>query len=855
MILDVISTKIALSRGFSENNPLMRSIVENTLLFIFVKLFVSGVIIIMIKKCINIDRKAAEHGMRILVLMMLCIVIGNIYTISARASSNPLVGNDIFNETFGFSGGASNNSDVVSYDSLGIIQAPNNNYSVTNISINFTNIKNPGMYRIIGIDDQGATFQNNSIGVVNQRFASVIGTMNDSFVFDGSIGWERVGSSANVYYTIYFNSFNTTLSNSLTNSKMINLSYDTKVFSDSIVRTAGAAGDHYQSINSDFLVMNINTQKGAAGGYQMGYLGSASNPAYISYSFDDSMTFVVRNESSQIMRIIALKNNYNFRIDMYNRSSSYLYMSEISPNNFNISFIKFGGLQVYIYSVSAQGGVNRTILDAQNQLEIPTTTPTRETPPSGANIYTDKNSYVVGDNIYIEWFVADDPYNNLLSDCEFVVNDETLANSINQHDNYTIISPGFGIKQIQIVCGVFSNTVAGEKTVNVYAESQSYITIQNNTARAGSLNNFTYKWGFTPSSFRWLNIYKFNTNLNSWVKESSNSIQSASQANVIYNSSVLIKSDGRYYAELCDNNRECPVARVLFSSIYEANVPIQNYGFSNISITSYLATYAQNDWLSFNTRIDGTNYSSGLSFSVRLYNPSTTTTKTLQYIHNEYEDNNVYLDSAMEPGTQKLQLIGTNASGTYILNQTDITISVLDANGFALYADKYNNVCPKESVVITGISPQNSTLTVSTVPIRRYNFSGSKTIEIKSSQDYTVSLDTQGTQNKLISIYINASCVLNPIASPTTPTTPQTMNNLVSFLSLPAFWGILLFIGCVIGVAWRAPSTAGIVALIVSNLEAIVGLWSPYTIYVFIVTWIIAAIYFTLGRNTTTGGK
>jgi hypothetical protein len=82
-----------------------------------------------------------------------------------------------------------------------------------------------------------------------------------------------------------------------------------------------------------------------------------------------------------------------------------------------------------------------------------------------------------------------------------------------------------------------------------------------------------------------------------------------------------------------------------------------------------------------------------------------------------------------------------------------------------------------------------------------------------------------------------------------------TMDNIVNFLQMPAFWGILIFAFVVIAVAWKAPSAVGIVALIISNLEAIIGLWSPYTIYVFIVTWIIAAIFFTLGRDTTTGGN
>jgi hypothetical protein len=81
-----------------------------------------------------------------------------------------------------------------------------------------------------------------------------------------------------------------------------------------------------------------------------------------------------------------------------------------------------------------------------------------------------------------------------------------------------------------------------------------------------------------------------------------------------------------------------------------------------------------------------------------------------------------------------------------------------------------------------------------------------------------------------------------------------TMDNIINFLQMPAFWGILIFVFVVLGVAWKAPSAVGIVALIISNLEAIIGLWVPYTIYVFIVTWIIAAIFFTIGRKTTTGG-
>jgi hypothetical protein len=123
---------------------------------------------------------------------------------------------------------------------------------------------------------------------------------------------------------------------------------------------------------------------------------------------------------------------------------------------------------------------------------------------------------------------------------------------------------------------------------------------------------------------------------------------------------------------------------------------------------------------------------------------------------------------------------------------------------------------------------------------------------VLSTDTYTI----VNTSNPNTAAWINSNSQggsLNP--NPQSNTGNPTMDNIINFLKMPAFWGILLFIICVIGTAWKAPGAVGIVALILSNLEAIIGLWSPYTIYVFIVTWIIAAIFFTLGRDTTTGGN
>ena len=819
MIMDVLSTKIAMLQGHHEQNPIMEDIVNNTIVFILLKLVISGVIILMMKKCITVDRKCATYGMRILTALMLFVVIGNFAVIIGSAESGTLIMD-----------ASSSNSYISSANNIGDGQI----YLFTKVFFDVANYNKLSKIDFV----PGAT----------TNFPS----QSDSTTFTITSG--GTGSGTVTYNSVtrhiiwYFVDGNIT-------SSPVTISYAVNIFSGF---TAG--------------ITDIQRASGESVSVSRPLIFSASDGTIGSCKVTASCTYIVQTQKTFTNSYLVTYSQPNLFTVLINKSASTV-NSKISISNYTYAppyyFIESTYNTVgFNYTGVYANGISIKMNDSVNNYDIRYVNATgcsgctivippeeRVYPSTGANIYTDKASYVVGDNINVEWFIADDPYNNLLSECEFIVNDEMVAQSIRQNDNYTLIKPSIGVKKLQIGCGIFSSTIVAEKSVIVIAESQSYITIQNGTAKAGSLNNFTYKWGFTPSTYRWLNIYKFDVIKNSWVKESSNSIQLASIANTIYNSSALVKSDGKYYAEICDNNRGCPTAKILFNSVYEANTPIYSYGYSNISILNPYATYAQNDWITFNTRIDGINFSSGKSFSVRLNNPSTTTNKTLQYIHNEYETNNVYLDSAMESGAQKLQLVGTNSTGTYILNQTDISISLLDANGFALYADKYNNVCPKESVIITAISPQNSTLTISTAPIKRYNFTGSKTIEIKGERDYTASLDTQGNQNKLISIFVNSSCVLNPVESEVSPSTPQTMNNIVKFLSMPAFWGILIFVFTVIAVAWKAPAAVGMVAVIISNLEALIGLWAPYTIYVFIITWIIAAIFFTLGRNSTTGGN
>jgi len=81
MMADVLSTRIAMLQGHHEQNPVMNDIVNNTILFIIIKLLITGVIIIMIKNCLILDQKTAITGMRILTAFMLLVVMGNFLVI------------------------------------------------------------------------------------------------------------------------------------------------------------------------------------------------------------------------------------------------------------------------------------------------------------------------------------------------------------------------------------------------------------------------------------------------------------------------------------------------------------------------------------------------------------------------------------------------------------------------------------------------------------------------------------------------------------------------------------------------------------------------------------------------------
>jgi len=89
MALDVSTTHYAISNNLGyEGNSAMLGIVSNPILFIGIKLIGSLVIIFMMQKCLERNKKVSFIGMRLIIFMMLFVVTNNFMVISANATDN-----------------------------------------------------------------------------------------------------------------------------------------------------------------------------------------------------------------------------------------------------------------------------------------------------------------------------------------------------------------------------------------------------------------------------------------------------------------------------------------------------------------------------------------------------------------------------------------------------------------------------------------------------------------------------------------------------------------------------------------------------------------------------------------------
>ena len=182
-------------------------------------------------------------------------------------------------------------------------------------------------------------------------------------------------------------------------------------------------------------------------------------------------------------------------------------------------------------------------------------------------------------------------------------------------------------------------------------------------------------------------------------------------------------------------------------------------------------------------------------------------------------------------------------------------IEIINPNNEIYFTQELNltewNISRVKTDSISGIIPTNAQLGVYQVRMMRVSdVTGIYSDEIASSYmtvtqsaaPYGVDVPTQDGDRDLAGTGFTA-------------TGYSWMDNLLYFISLSAFWGFILFIVVVMVVATnkQASPALGYIAFVVANIEAIIGLWAPFTMYILVLTWVFAGIYFVFGRKIISG--
>lgn len=82
--------------------------------------------------------------------------------------------------------------------------------------------------------------------------------------------------------------------------------------------------------------------------------------------------------------------------------------------------------------------------------------------------------------------------------------------------------------------------------------------------------------------------------------------------------------------------------------------------------------------------------------------------------------------------------------------------------------------------------------------------------------------------------------------------TQGTIDMVITFLTMPAFWGMIIWVGVVGGASQSNAvnrSSTGYIAFAFGNILAVVGMFAPYTMYILVILWIGAGVFFKLGKE------
>lgn len=758
-IIDIVTTKYALSMGVDgivEVNPIMAYVVDSTMLFILIKLILIGVIIMLFKKCISQDKRIAMIGMKVIVILMLIVVLNNTITIVTAESGTISISDDFVRNgnapdpTFDANGFPAKFDPVIYFDTndysyLSVVRAVLEGYTYP-YSYNSS-------YFTITQGGSGGGYVNFMKQTSNLTFV-----FNDDATFTG--GNIKVALTDN-----FFQYFGTTGSGTSTWQCTATGVYPVGISANNTTEP--------KCVDNQYMVVATR----ATDSYQVDY-------PIAGY-------FRVNVSKNQVI-------NTSYQIRDY--SGATLYSNETSFNRNHISGAMFPyGAGISLNTTLSSGYYIRTWINSSGcTTDCVDDTPAETYPDTGANVFADKSIYVEGENILVNWYIADDPYNNTLSRCRLLDNEVALYSAIPQTGNYTIVSPDLGVHNIEIACGILYYTVAGSVSVQVVSEGQSVITIAPITLSAVA-QNATFKYGYSATTSVANAIAVFYWDGSDWKQENTyytNTIcGGVCSSNTNYNGSVLLQYSGKYRLDLRGHNRGV-LASVFTEAVYQNRTA--EYPLNTSFITTDSDSYFLQETADVSYGVDSTNFSN-YKIYLEMYNYNLSSTSMKIFLTTNKDTQYHYFKSRKDLSGDFLVYVGNNkwSLKAYHANDTlykeiaykNITVASVNALGYGLEVSN-SAPCVKDFVDIKVTIPSASNLSFLEPSNRRVNLQLLNSRTLHWSTDRTIGvyvisiIDPSGNLQALNSITIKNCVASNVSVSPEQASSDSALTTIDSWTAM-----------------------------------------------------------------------
>jgi len=495
------------------------------------------------------------------------------------------------------------------------------------------------------------------------------------------------------------------------------------------------------------------------------------------------------------------------------------------------------------------------------------------TPSSYINFFADQ--YTLGDTATYNWNWNENDLSIYRRERIVIERDGVVLDRINAGDTgirYLDMDElgSYRISLISYGLLTYSNPITyATDTVNSIERIDSYINVPQEAALK---TNFTatYLYGSTPTS-PIINIKQLQNDYTYKIIDTK--ILPSATAGVTYTTDISISSVGDYVIDLYDNGKGESLATDTIFINYVYIPPIEvvqssyiettdtTYGYGGVISGSY--AIEDNNFTDYHTKVEVYNVDKDIiSFAYEpLHQIDTFDIPIFDFDVYSDGENSYPVSTKFLSGANRVRLstYNTNGSLNEVIAYQNITISATDTEGYGLTLSKYT-VTENEVFAIKAITPVQANIVIHPLSLMGVsdtsfliNGSTQITYALGMEDTYRISLVSSGeTKSSQIIKVLEGEVITPPVDEEVDGVTQGTIEMIIMFLSMPAFWGMIIWVGVVGGVAQSNAvnrSSTGYIAFALGNILAVVGMFAPYTMYILVILWIGAGVFFKLGRE------